>query len=191
MTRNIGSRAAKPPPRAPLPGGKMVGDTRGSRMVWVVCAALALQTGVVRAAEKPPLTPVAEITTEYQGKVITVQGTITGSRVFKAGMRYTLSEGSAAGSGATGGAGATTRLGSAAKITLVLFEKARASAPGITQGATVRVRGKVDFYQDAAQLVVQRGGDIVVLAQGEAGAAGLGPQPVCARSARWQPARAR
>ena len=75
----------------------MTGVTRGSKLVWAVCAALALQTGVARAAEKPPLTRLAEITTEYQGKVVTVQGTITGSRVFKAGMRYTLSEGAGAG----------------------------------------------------------------------------------------------
>jgi DNA/RNA endonuclease YhcR with UshA esterase domain len=99
------------------------------------------------AAEKV-VTPIEKITTEYKGKFATVQGKVAGERAFKSGMRYTVQD-------------------DTGKITLVLFDRELKQVPKRAQlgeGATVNVTGKVDFFNDEAQIVPIRGMDVVVIA---------------------------
>lgn len=102
---------------------------------------------MVQAAEKV-ITPIEKLTTEYTGKFVTVQGAVAGTRKFKSGMRYTLDDG-------TG------------RVTLVLFDrelKQVLKRDQLGDGAIVNVTGKVDFYNEAAQIVPVRGTDVVLIA---------------------------
>ncbi len=101
-------------------------------------------TGLADRPHKPP-TPVRDITTEYEGKVVAVQGAVTGARSFKAGTRFTVNDGTGA-------------------IALVLFDRTLKQAPKIDVGATVAVTGTVEFYKKQAQLVPARGKDVRVVA---------------------------
>lgn len=110
-------------------------------LLLIGCSAAA---GSAEAAGKQ-VTPIADITTEYAGKVATVRGMLTSERAFKAGVRYVVQDDSG-------------------EITLVLFERAQRGAPKLTVGATVQATGKVDFYKGQAQLVPARGVDLTLLA---------------------------
>lgn len=119
--------------------------------LWTARVAVALLSTTVMwlpvyAAEKI-ITPIEEITTELTGKFATVQGVVTGERRFKSGMRYTVSD-------------------DTGKITLVLFDRELKQAPKpdvLTEGATVSATGKVDFFNDEAQLVPIRGTDVIIV----------------------------
>lgn len=120
--------------------------------VWTTCAVVALLMATlswlpVRAADKI-VTPIAKITTEYTGKFVTVQGVVVGERRFKSGMRYVVAD-------------------DTGKITLVLFDRELqqvAQPDQLTEGATLNITGKVDFYQQEVQIVPVRGTDVVVVA---------------------------
>jgi len=118
---------------------KSAGVAAAAAAVFVGAAA-----GTARAAEKAP-TPIVDITNEYVGRVVTVQGRLASERAFKSGVRYTVKD--------DGG-----------EITLVVFDRAKRGAPELNVGATIEATGKVDFYKDAAQLVPARGVDLKVLA---------------------------
>ncbi len=115
---------------------------------WVFALLMCALVGLpARAAEKA-ITPIEKLTTEYAGKFVTVEGSITGLRKFKSGMRYTLDDG-------TG------------KVTLVLFDRELRQVPKrdqLSDGAKVNVTGKVDFFKEEAQIVPMRGTDVVVIA---------------------------
>lgn len=116
-------------------------------MTLVMGRGLDLGEGPARALEDG-VTPIGKITTEYLDKFATVQGTIAAERAFKSGMRYTVRDGSG-------------------EITLVLFDRALSQVPKraqLSEGATVKATGKVDFFNEQAQLVPVRGSDVVVLA---------------------------
>lgn len=120
---------------------------RGVRKALVAVALLissSAAAGSAEAADKP-VTSIADITTEYTGKVATVRGMLTSERAFKAGVRYVVRDDSG-------------------EITLVLFERAQRGAPELAVGATVQATGKVDFYKGQAQLVPARGVDLMLLA---------------------------
>lgn len=104
--------------------------------------------GPARALEDG-VTPIGEITTEYKGEFATVEGELVGQRRFKSGMRYTVRDDSG-------------------KITLVLFDRELRQVPKrglLLDGAQVRATGKVDFFNEEAQLVPVRGTDVVLLAE--------------------------
>jgi DNA/RNA endonuclease YhcR with UshA esterase domain len=101
-----------------------------------------------QAAERV-VTPIAQITTEYKGKFATVEGTIVAQRNFKSGMRFTLQD--------DGG-----------RITLVLFDRELRQVPKralLLDGAAVNATGRVDFFNDEAQIVPVRGTDVVLVAE--------------------------
>jgi RecJ-like exonuclease len=99
-----------------------------------------------QAAEKT-VTPISEITTKDTGETLTVEGEIAGSRTFKGGMRYTIKD-------------------DAGEITMVIFDRVLKQMPqraGLLDGAVVNVTGKIDFFNEAAQIVPARKGDVVIL----------------------------
>lgn len=116
---------------------------RGMAMIGLLLAT-AVATPVL-AATKPPVLSVKDLTTEYENKLVQVEARVTGSRTFKAGIKFTLDDG-------TG------------RVELVLFDRVRKSAPLVDVGARVRVLAKLEFYKEQTQLVPARGKDITVLA---------------------------
>ncbi len=118
-----------------------------SVVVLLICTLQMMPVRAVEAAEKV-ITPIEKLTTEYKGKFATVQGKIAGERKFKSGMRYTVAD-------------------DTGKITLVLFDRELKQVPKRAQladGATVNVTGRVDFFNDEAQIVPARGTDVIVIA---------------------------
>lgn len=98
------------------------------------------------AAEKP-VTPISDITTKDKGKTLTVEGEIASSRAFKGGMRYTLKD-------------------DAGEITLVIFDRVLKQMPlrsELLDGAKVNATGKIDFYNEEAQIVPAGKGDVVMV----------------------------
>lgn len=98
------------------------------------------------AAEKV-VTPISEITAKDKGERLTVEGEIAGSRAFKGGMRYTLKDDSA-------------------EITVVIFDrvlKQLSQRGALLDGAKVNVTGKIDFYNEEAQIVPAGKGDVVIV----------------------------
>jgi DNA/RNA endonuclease YhcR with UshA esterase domain len=109
-------------------------------------ALAALAPGPVRAVGTRPVIPVKAVTTEYAGKIVSVEGQVTAVRPFKSGVRYRLEQGDAG-------------------LTLVLFDRVlkQAALPVFGPGARIRATGKVEFYKNEAQLVAARAADIAVL----------------------------
>lgn len=98
------------------------------------------------AAEKT-VTPISEITTKDTGETLTVEGEIASSRAFKGGMRYVVKD-------------------DAGEITMVIFDrvlKQLAQRSELLDGAVVNVTGKIDFYNEEAQIVPARKGDVVIV----------------------------
>jgi RecJ-like exonuclease len=98
------------------------------------------------AAEKT-VTPISEITTNDTDETLTVEGTIDSSRAFKGGMRYVVKD-------------------DAGEITMVIFDRVLKQMPQRNQlldGAVVNVTGKIDFFNEAAQIVPARRGDVVLV----------------------------
>jgi RecJ-like exonuclease len=99
-----------------------------------------------QAAEKT-VTPISEITTKDTGETLTVEGEISSSRTFKGGMRYVVED-------------------DAGEITLVIFDRVLKQMPQRNQlldGAVVNVTGKIDFFNEVAQIVPARKGDVVIV----------------------------
>jgi RecJ-like exonuclease len=125
------------------------------RATHFIAASTALMMGFALHAGAQPafaaekvVTPIDDITTEYKGKFATVQGKVAGERAFKSGMRYTVQD-------------------DTGKITLVLFDRELKQVPKrgqLAEGATVNVTGKIDFFNEEAQIVPIRGTDVVVIA---------------------------
>jgi DNA/RNA endonuclease YhcR with UshA esterase domain len=112
-------------------------------------ALLTLLTFAPAMAAEKPVTPISEITTKDTGKILTVEGEIAGSRSFKGGMRYVLKDKDNAG-----------------EITLVIFDRVLKQMPqraGLLDGAVVNVTGKIDFFNEEAQIVPARKGDVVIV----------------------------
>lgn len=124
----------------------MVREARALTTCVVAALAMAALSWLpVRAADKI-ITPIAKITTEYTGKFVTVQGVVVGERRFKSGMRYVVAD-------------------DTGKITLVLFDRELqqvAQPSQLTEGATLNVTGKVNFYKQEVQIVPVRGTDVIV-----------------------------
>lgn len=123
--------------------------TRASRVVavWMLGVALFICAQPAGAAEKV-VTPIDKITTEYKGKFATVQGKVAGERAFKSGMRYMVQD-------------------DTGKITLVLFDRELKQVPKreqLAEGAMVNATGKIDFFNEEAQIVPIRGTDVIVIA---------------------------
>jgi DNA/RNA endonuclease YhcR with UshA esterase domain len=116
-------------------------------LTLMVGRGLGIGEGPARALDDG-VTPIGKITTEYLGKFATVQGTIAGERAFKSGTRFTVRDESG-------------------EITLVLFDRALKQVPKrdqLGEGATVKASGKVDFFNEQAQIVPIRGADVVLIA---------------------------
>lgn len=128
--------------------------TRGGQSVRIACVGVLIGLGLAvspaRAQRVAPPLRIAEITTEYAGKRVTVEGVVDSGRAFKAGQRFKLRD----------------RDGT---ITVVLFDRAFKPQPRIDVGATVRVTGRIDFYKDEAQIVPAGARDVAVVA--------VAPQP--------------
>lgn len=105
--------------------------------VWL----MGVPAGRVFAAEG--VLPIGKITTEYKGKYVTVQGTLSAAYRFSAGTRYTLDDG-------------------AGRITLVVFDKTLGGL-ALNPGAELRVNGKVDVYQGKLELTPSRAKDITIV----------------------------
>jgi aspartyl/asparaginyl-tRNA synthetase len=123
--------------------GKQVSQVRRVFVVGVLIG-LGLAAGPVNAQKSAPPTQIAEITTEYAGKRVTVEGVVESGRAFKAGQRFKIRDESGA-------------------ITAVLFDRAFKPQPGIDPGAIVRVAGKIDFYKNEAQIVPAGPRDVTVI----------------------------
>jgi RecJ-like exonuclease len=98
------------------------------------------------AAEKV-VTPINAITTKDKGETLTVEGEITSSRAFKGGMRYVVKD-------------------DAGEITMVIFDRVLKQLPQhgeLLDGAVVNVTGKIDFYNEEAQIVPARKGDVMIV----------------------------
>jgi DNA/RNA endonuclease YhcR with UshA esterase domain len=121
---------------------------RGLVGLGVATAALVMlaQTGLVRAAGSRPVIPVEAVTTEYAGKIVSVEARVVSTRPFKAGVRYRIEQDDAG-------------------MTLVLFDRVlkQKELPVFGPGARIRATGRVEFYRNDAQLVVARAADISVL----------------------------
>ncbi|WP_169237844.1 OB-fold nucleic acid binding domain-containing protein [Candidatus Roseilinea sp. NK_OTU-006] len=122
-------------------------DAKRACAVCLAGALVVLAEWLPAHAAEKIVTPIGNITAEYKGKFVTVQGVIESERRFKSGMRYGISD-------------------DTGKITLVLFDRELKQAPGpdrLIEGARVNVTGKVDFFNKAAQIVPVRGTDVVIV----------------------------
>lgn len=108
---------------------------------------LTFATMPAMAAEKT-VTPISTITTEDKGKTLTVEGEIASTRAFNGGMRYLLKD------------------QDDGEITMVIFDRVLKQMPqraGLLDGAVVNVTGMIDFFNDEAQIVPARKGDVVIV----------------------------
>ncbi|MCS7056989.1 MAG: OB-fold nucleic acid binding domain-containing protein [Thermoflexales bacterium] len=125
-------------------------NTSAARTIYLSIIASLVATliaGLPVYAVEGGVTPIGKITAGHKGKFVTIEGVIQSERRFKSGMRYAVSD-------------------DTGEITLVLFDRALKQAPGpdqLIEGATVKVTGKVDFYNKEAQIVPVRGTDVVIV----------------------------
>jgi len=113
---------------------------------FALISLLTLTTSPATAAERT-VTPISAITIKDKGKTLTVEGELVGSRAFKGGMRYALKDDSA-------------------EITVVIFDRVLKQLPqrnALQDGAVVNVTGKIDFFNEEAQIVPAGKGDVVIV----------------------------